>query len=92
MTDGLVLPSGVGHNNLKLFIVWLWYGAALGASFILFFGFRIYDIYLHVRGDSLTRTTITRQLDDVVVMVDSPFPCACSEQITKPTTSRSLAV
>jgi ribosomal protein L40E len=37
----------VGHNNLKLFIVWLWYGAALGASFILFFGFRIYDIYLH---------------------------------------------
>lgn len=37
----------VGHNNIKLFILWLWYGAALGSVFILFFGFRIYDIYKH---------------------------------------------
>jgi len=37
----------VGHNNLKMFILWLWYGTAVGSSFILFFGFRIYDIYQH---------------------------------------------
>ncbi len=45
----ILRASGVGHNNLKMFILWLWYGTAVGSSFILFFGFRIYDIYQHVR-------------------------------------------
>jgi hypothetical protein len=37
----------VGHNNLKLFFLWLWYGTLLGGLFLLLFGYRIYDIYLH---------------------------------------------
>lgn len=37
----------VGHNNLKYFFLFLFYGAGVGAMFLTLFSFCIYDLFKH---------------------------------------------
>lgn len=52
--------AGVGHNNLKYFFLFLFYGAGVGAMFLTLFSFCIYDLFKHVRVCCVSRVFVSR--------------------------------